>query len=93
MARPKKQRTICARPPYSCYKPNGVPMTELSQVELLSEEFEALRLADLEDLSQQQAADQMQVSRQTFGNIVKRARHKVALALVQGQALYFRFED
>ncbi|MGF1909396.1 DUF134 domain-containing protein [Vibrio kasasachensis] len=87
MARPKIHRQICSRAPYSCFKPNGVPMPELQQIELLPEELEALRLADQEGLSQLDAAAQMQVSRQTFGNIVKRARSKVAQCLINGHAL------
>ncbi|WCE30313.1 DUF134 domain-containing protein [Vibrio sp. SCSIO 43137] len=87
MARPKKCRRICGRPAHSCFKPNGVPMNKLEKVELLSEEFEALRLADYQNLSQQQAADQMGVSRQTFGNIVSKARYKLAKSLVEGNAL------
>ena len=89
MARPKIHRQICARAPYSCFKPNGVPMTELKHIELLAEELEALRLADQEGLSQLNAATQMKVSRQTFGNIIKRARSKVAICLVNGHALVF----
>lgn len=87
MARPKKERNICQGAPYECFKPNGVPLAQLNKVELLAEELEALRLADLEDLSQAEAAASMGVSRQTFGNIVKRARAKVAQSLVNGQAL------
>ncbi|MBA5761178.1 DUF134 domain-containing protein [Vibrio sp. 404] len=87
MARPKIHRQICTRAPYSCFKPNGVPMAELQQITLLPEELEALRLADQEGLSQLDAAAQMQVSRQTFGNIIKRARGKVANCLVNGHAL------
>ena len=63
----------------------GTPMTEL--VDLLPEELEALRLADKEGLSQLDAATQMGVSRQTFGNIVNCARSKVATCLVEGCAL------
>lgn len=51
------------------------------------DEFEALRLADLEGLYQEQAAEQMGVSRATFGRIVVAARHKVAQTLVHGRAL------
>lgn len=92
MARPKKFRRICGRAPYSCFKPNGVPTTELPQIELLAEELEALRLADFEGLSQQEGADQMMISRQTFGNIVKQARFKVTSCLVQGKALMLQAE-
>jgi predicted DNA-binding protein (UPF0251 family) len=54
---------------------------------LLPEELEALRLADLEDLSQVAAAGEMGISRSTFQRILTRARQQVALALVEGQAL------
>lgn len=72
MARPKIERRICGRAAHHCFKPNGVPFHQLEQVAILPEELEALRLADLEGLSQQQAADQMGISRQTFGNTVKK---------------------
>ncbi|PMG85577.1 hypothetical protein BCU83_18255 [Vibrio breoganii] len=87
MARPKKHRQLCTRAAYSCFKPNGIPMDELPKVELLLEELEALRLADQEGLSQLDAAAKMQVSRQTFGNIIKQARAKVATCVVEGHAL------
>ncbi|WP_038173421.1 DUF134 domain-containing protein [Vibrio pacinii] len=92
MARPKIERKICGKAPYECFKPNGVPLSKLNKIELLAEELEALRLADLESLSQLEAATRMGVSRQTFGNIVKRARAKVAQSLVHGQALMFSRE-
>lgn len=89
MPRPKKCRRICGRPAHSCFKPNGVPMEQLQQTRFLPEEFEALRLADHNGLSQQEAAEQMEVSRQTFGNIIQQARYKVATCLVEGKALMF----
>jgi len=87
MARPKKPRNICSHAAYLCFKPNGVPMSELQSIELLADELEALRLADKEGLNQIDAAAHMQVSRQTFGNIIKRARRKVATSLIEGYAL------
>lgn len=62
-------------------------MRELSEVYLTLDGFEALRLADLEGLSHEAAAQQMQVSRQTFGRILSSARQSVAKALVGGLAL------
>lgn len=59
----------------------------LKEVILTVDEFEAIRLADLENLYQEQAAEKMNVSRQTFGRIIESARKKVAEALVQGKAL------
>jgi predicted DNA-binding protein (UPF0251 family) len=51
------------------------------------DEFEALRLADLDGLYQEQAADAMNVSRPTFGRVLETARRKMADALVHGKAL------
>ena len=47
-------------------------------------ELEALRLTDLEELTQEAAAERMGVSRRTFWNDLKSARVKVATALVKG---------
>jgi uncharacterized protein len=51
------------------------------------DEFEALRLADLDGLYQEQAAGKMKISRTTFSRIVDAAHRKVADALVHGKAL------
>lgn len=59
----------------------------LEAVELAADELEAIRLADYEELYQEQAAEQMGVSRQTFGLIIARAHKKVAEALTQGKAI------
>jgi predicted DNA-binding protein (UPF0251 family) len=69
------------------FKPAGVPSSRLSELVLGIDELEAIRLADFEGLYQEQAADQMKVSRQTFGRIVSSARKKVAQALVEGMSL------
>ena len=69
------------------FKPAGVPSSRLNELVLGIDELEAIRLADLEGLYQEQAADQMKVSRQTFGRIVSSARNKVAQALVAGMSL------
>jgi predicted DNA-binding protein (UPF0251 family) len=59
----------------------------LEEVVLLKDELEAIRLADLDEKYQQEAADNMNVSRQTFGNIIRSAHQKIADALVNGKAL------
>jgi len=59
----------------------------LEEVILTVDEFEAIKLADLENLYQEQAAEKMNVSRQTFGRIIDSAHKKVADALVKGKAL------
>lgn len=71
----------------SYFKPRGIPLRQLEEVQLSVDEMEALRLADFNNLSQQEAGQKMGVSRATFGRIVQRARHLVADALVAGKAI------
>ena len=87
MVRPKHCRRIASLPGSSLFKPAGIPACSLGQVVLAVDEFEALRLADYEALYQEQAAERMRISRQTFGRIVETARKKVAQALVEGLVL------
>jgi predicted DNA-binding protein (UPF0251 family) len=69
------------------FRPAGVPACRLEWLNLTLDEFEALRLADLDGLHQEEAAARMKVSRQTFGRIVENARRKVAQVLHSGMAL------
>jgi predicted DNA-binding protein (UPF0251 family) len=62
-------------------------VSHLEEVALNVDELEALRLADLEGLYQDEAAARMEVSRPTFARIVEASRRKVAEALVHGRAL------
>lgn len=87
MTRPCKCRHIEGTPRATYFKPRAVPLCELEEVEFSLEEFEALRLADFEGLYQEDAAGRMGISRQTFANIVRCARRKVADVLVHGKAL------
>ena len=87
MPRPRKRRLVAVPPRALVYKPAGVPLEGLHRVSLLPEELEALRLMDLEDLSQEDAAQRMGISRSTFQRIVAQARRQVALALCEGAAL------
>jgi predicted DNA-binding protein (UPF0251 family) len=64
-----------------------VPLCELEEVALAVDEFEAIRLADLEGLYQEQVAEAMDVSRQTLGRILESAHRKVAQLLVEGKTL------
>ncbi len=87
MPRPYKCRCIGRQPAVSAFKPVGVPGHALPQVTLSLDELEAVRLADLEGLYQEQAAARMEVSRQTLGNIVASARRKLADCVVNGKLL------
>ncbi len=72
------------------YKPFGVPMRELESVVMSMEEYEALRLADYEDLTHEQAAQKMNISRPTFTRLYDKARKNVAKAFVEGKAILIR---
>jgi len=87
MPRPRKWRWINWWPPYWLYVPYGVPIMGLSRIALLMEEVEALRLAHLEGLTQEQAAEKMGISRATFGRILENAHHKISDALISGKAI------
>src|SRR4030043_903174 len=87
MARPRNCRRVGSMPESNYFKPRGIPLSLLEDVVLTVDEFEAIRLADLEGLYQEQAAEKMNISRQTFGRIIESAHKKVADALVNGKAL------
>ena len=72
------------------FKPFGIPMRELESVDLLFEEYEALRLADYENLTQEEAAEKMNISRPTFTRLYDKARKNIAKAFVEGKAIIIR---
>ena len=87
MPRPFCNRRIAGLPGAPIFKPTGIPVRDLEEVVMSLDEFEAMRLADLDGLYQQQAAEQMNVSRTTFSRIIDAAHRKMADALVHGKAL------
>jgi predicted DNA-binding protein (UPF0251 family) len=86
MPKPKKNRFVQQPPSVVYFKPQGIPMFQLEQVVLGVDEYEALRLVDLEGL-QQEAAERMKVSRATCARILEDAHRKVADALTTGKAI------
>ncbi|MGD9642746.1 MAG: DUF134 domain-containing protein [Elusimicrobiales bacterium] len=87
MTRPYKCRKVTAEPRAYYFKPRAVPLTELEEVTLRLDEFQALKYSDVDGKEQAEAAAAMRISRQTFGNILASARGKVASAVVNGKAL------
>jgi predicted DNA-binding protein (UPF0251 family) len=87
MTRPCKCRSISTQPRSFLFKPCGIPWRELKETCLTLDELEAVRLADLEELYQEEAARRMGVSRQTFGNIIRSAHGKIADVLVNAKSL------
>ncbi len=93
MARPPKERRVEYIPEVKFFKPAGIPMREINEVSLSFEEVEAIRLKDRESLTQEEAAQKMEVSRPTFQRVLTAAREKIAEALIQGKALRFEGGD
>jgi len=87
MPRPKIQRKICNTPPSLVYKPNGIPLKDLEIIQLLPDEWEALRLFNKEGLDQTQGAGKMEISQSTFQRILCSARKKLALSILDGKAI------
>jgi len=80
-------RTVAGTPGAWYFKPQGIPMRDLTIIDLALDEFEAIRLADHQGLYQAEAAAAMGVSRQTFGLIIHEAHRKIAQALLLGYGL------
>ncbi|MFC2151052.1 DUF134 domain-containing protein [Bacteroidota bacterium] len=87
MSRPEKERIVHKPPLFSEFKPIGVAGRLLDQIQLSIDEYEALRLADYEGFSQEDAAEEMEISRPTFSRLIEKARKKVADFIIQGKLL------
>lgn len=87
MARPLKPRRVSFDPNVVYFKPRAVPLSILEEIDLNVDELEALRLCDLEDLGQEEAARKMKISQSTLQRILTVARQKVAEALIKGKAI------
>ena len=69
------------------YKPMGIPKNRLDTVTINLDEFEAMRLVDLEGLSQIEAASGMQVSRATIQRLLLSGRKKMIGAILQNDLI------
>ena len=85
--RPKKIRWIKCKPRERCFRPQCKSLNEVEGVYLNLDEFEAVRLADLEGLRQIDAAKRMHISRPTFSRIISSAHRKIGDALVNIKAI------
>ena len=86
MARPSRCRRICQQPLYARFEP--ADRSQAETVQLTVDEYEVIRLIDLEKLTHEQCARQMEISRTTVTEIYEAAREKVADSLVNGKALF-----
>lgn len=87
MPRPCKRRRVCALPRFGRFGPVNGPSSPPPVLAMTLDEFETLRLIDLEGFTQAQCAQQMNVARTTVQAIYDGARRKVAQCLVGGMEL------
>ena len=87
MPRPRRCRRVCCKPGVTYFKPAGVGMRNLDEVVLAVDEYEAIRLKDLQGLEQEQAAKKMNISQPTFQRLLKDARKKISDAIINGKAI------
>lgn len=87
MPRPRCCRRVCFEPEITYFKPAGIRMIDLEETNLTVDEFEAIRLKDLQGLEQEEAASKMNISQPTFHRLIVEARKKVADALINGKAI------
>jgi predicted DNA-binding protein (UPF0251 family) len=87
MGRRRMRRKVSSIPQVNYFKPAGIPLINLVEINLLVEEAEAIRLKDLDGLEQEDCARKMSISRTTFSRILDSARQKVADAILNGKAI------
>lgn len=84
MPRPRKWRKVCQLPQSNLFGPLASNNDSRKVVTMSVEEYETIRLIDLEGLKQEECASQMNVARTTVQRIYNDARVKLAEVLVNG---------
>ena len=87
MPRPRIHRKVWFTPNVTYFKPAGVKLRALEESVVTIDELEALRLKELEDLGQEEAAKKIGISQPTFHRLISSARKKVADAVVNAKAI------
>lgn len=87
MPRPRRKRRINLQPNVLFYKPQGIPLKHLKSIEISLEEWEALRLKNIQNLNQTEAALKMKTSQSTLQRILTNAQRKIGSAIVNGWAI------
>ena len=93
MPRPRKCRYVEAAPLGKCFKPCHAARVYKNATTLFLDELEAIRLGDLEGLSQEEAALKMEISRSTFARIINEARRKIADAIIFSKPIITEGEE
>lgn len=87
MPRPRKCRKVCCLPECNRFGPLNATINQEHFVIMAVDEYETIRLIDLEEFTQEECADQMNIARTTVQRIYTDARKKLAQSLVNGKVL------
>ncbi len=87
MPRPRKCRMVCGLPRVNEFIPGRLQEPNQETIVMTVDEYEAVRLIDHEDLSQEECGEYMNIARTTVQQIYTNARKKIARALVEGLIL------
>ncbi|SDY75070.1 DUF134 domain-containing protein [Tindallia californiensis] len=87
MPRPHKWRKVCGLPESDSFGPQTDSLRSKKTIVMSVEEYETIRLIDVEGLNQEACAKQMDVARTTVQKIYNDARKKVGETLVYGYKL------
>lgn len=87
MTRARVPRCIRFKPSVYYFKPRGIPLRSLEEIELKADELEALKLYEVDELDQTTAAKKMQISQPTFARLLDKAQKKLANAIINGKAV------
>ncbi|MDF2530479.1 MAG: putative DNA-binding protein [Clostridia bacterium] len=87
MPRPRKWRKVCCLPESNQFGPLNVQIKQEHFITMTVDEYETIRLIDLEGFTQEECANQMNIARTTVQGIYNDARKKLAESLVNGKAL------
>jgi len=87
MPRPKIKRRLQFNPDVDYFKPRGISLRDLDEVELFMDEVEAIKLYLVDGLDQKESAKKMNISQPTFARIISSATKKMAEALIKGKAI------
>ena len=93
MPRPKKKRKVNTPPKMHGFKPFGIRFCDTEQVIMQYEEYETINLVIYKELSQDEAARKMEVSRPTLTRIYNSALKKIGQAFVEGKSIIIEGGD
>ena len=93
MPRPRKWRKVCCLPESNRFGPLDAKLDPLYFVTMTVDEYETIRLIDLEGFTQEECAAQMNIARTTVQGMYTDARRKLADSLVNGKALIIEGGD